>query len=336
MNRDGLNNIETKTVLISYLFRVLELSKFKYKLIKEREDLQPLNSKKYYVSGNFAGINSLLIFIKLRGKAYSFTIDRRTLGYSISTTKFENVKLYPARVRLEESIYNGTIFDGSFINIDGKREFIINDVYYFRGKDMASDNIYYKLLNLVSYFTKNYTYDNKLSNLELIVNKLYKLDEIDNLIDNILPTDKNVKGIAFYPEISTQAQKLIYLFKDKTNREPTPIKIDSPVDNIFKLDLSKLKDNQILTFKMKTTNIEDVHKLYLIHKNKNNNKTIIKSIKIDIAYIPDISTSKMCREALKNKTDILMDCKYDKDKNKWIPIKQNKSKDFASLVNEWI
>ncbi len=345
MNKDCLNNTETKTFLINYLFHVLELSRFKYKLIKEHEDLQPLQSKKYYVSGNFSGINSLLIFIKLRGKSYSFTIDRRTLGYSISTTKFENVKLYPVRVRLEEDVYNGTIFDGTFVNTDGKREFIIYDVYYLRGKDLTSDNIYYKMLNLVSYFTKYYTHDTKLSNLELVINRLYKLEELDLLLDTILPTVKNVKGIAFHPEVSNKAQKLIYLFQDKTDKDRSdkdkksdlsPVKNDINAEDTAKLDSSKLEDNQVLTFKMKPTKVDDVYKLYLVVKSKKTDKTVIKNVKVDIAYIPNIATSNLCRKALENREDALVDCQYNRDKNKWTPVKVNKTKEFPSLINDYV
>ena len=93
---------------------ILELSKFRYKIIGDNiEDLSPLKTQKFYVSANFSGITSLLIFVTLKGKKYAFTADRRTLSYSLKkigefvggrdhTTIIHSIREYKNRYQNEE------------------------------------------------------------------------------------------------------------------------------------------------------------------------------------------------------------------------------------------
>ena len=65
---------------------------------------------------------------------------------------------------------------------------------------------------------------------------------------------------------------------------------------------------------------------------------ISKYNKIGRAYIPTIQSSVFCNNSFisENKTELLMDCKYDKSKNGWIPININYNKkrpDLATKTN---
>lgn len=332
---NSLMNNDVKNLLLNYLFSSLEMSKYRYKIINNLNDLAIFRNQKFYVSANFAGINSMLIFIKLNGVDYSFTVDKKTLSYSMNNIDLSKVKLYPAKVRLEENIYNGTIFDGIYIN--NTKEFIITDVMYFRGKNMVNENIHHKLLSTLSYLQKFYKKGNDLNAIELIVNRLYELENINELVRDITNLS-NCKGLSFQPEISGSYTKLIYMLIEtdlKTDIMPS-VKSKKKETDIIKINQNKLNNEDILTFKMKATDIDDVYKLYLIYKSKQNEKTTIKNIKIDIAFIPDIKTSKMCKKIFKDTTEVLMKCQYDKEKEKWIPESVNKKDEFPSLINKYI
>ena len=213
-----INQNETKMILIKYIYDNLEISKFKYKILEYDYDLPLLKETKYFISPNYNGITGLLVFIKLKDKFYSFIIDRRTLSYNPNQVDIEKVKLYPVKCRLDISIYNGSILDGILLyNVNNKskiKNFIINDIYFFRGQDLTQDKIIYKLLNITTYLESFFKNDSQLNDINLIVNKLYTVNEIKKLVNHYIPITKFsncIKGIAFYPEMSNT--KLIYLYR---------------------------------------------------------------------------------------------------------------------------
>ena len=196
--------------LIGRIYAEADLSKFRYEMLAYEADLQKILKNRYYVSINFCGTNSLLVFTKIQDKFYSFTVERQTLSYNFSKVDFSKVNINIVNVPLDDRIYDGTIFEGILVKRYNKDDiYIISDVYKFCGKDMTKDKLNIKLLNVVEYLRNNYSVD-KDNNLELEVNKVFELNKFDYFIDSVLPKNKNLKyrGICFYPEISEI--KLIY------------------------------------------------------------------------------------------------------------------------------
>lgn len=330
---------EIKTHVITYIFSILKLSEFRYKLINSIDELQTFKEHKFYLLANHFGINSLLVFMKINGKNNVYTVDRRTLYYSInkvSNINTDEIKIYPVKINYsDDDLFNGTIFDGMYININKK--FIINDVYYFKGKDMSSQNFYYKMLNIISYLTNkqnDFIFDNA-NNLNIVVNKINELSEIKQVVNEHLQ-NKNIKGLILQPDVSTATPKLIYIYKqtDITNEpDETHDKLKPHTANDIKKINMIFNDDDILTLRIKKTTIADVYKLYAIHKSDiDTNNVCIRFLKIDIAYIPDIKTSTLCYQATQHNSTILMDCKYIKDKNKWLPISINDTEKYPSEI----
>ena len=341
-----LENYQMKEQIIEYLYSTVELSNYKYKLIEYEYDLPLLKEKLYYVSPNYNGIHSLLVFKKIKDKYFSFLIDRKTLTYNINQIDYEKVKIIPIYVHLDESIYNGTIIDGVLLynNINGMKNFVINDIYYFRGADMTTDKITNKILHISTYLEKmNYNHED--SNIIFIINKLYPLNEIQQLVNIYIPKskyNKSIKGLSFYSEFS--GTKLIYLYNNCSHEkvESSPemeIKSNSPEKKTIKVTSPKAlipSDTQILTFKMKKTDIIDVYNLFLGEKVIENKKKILKYKKIGIASIPTKECSFFCKEIFNqiSEDNVLMDCKYDESKNKWIPINLATNKKRADLIDK--
>jgi hypothetical protein len=329
-NDDNPEEIETshavKQQLVKFIYDSINISKFKYKLMEYEYDLPMLKDYNYFVSPNYNGINGLLIFIKIKDSYYSFIIDRRTLSYNAQQVDIEKIKSYPVKIKLDKSIYNGTIIDGVLLYNKGRiKQFMINDVYLFRGQDLSEDKMNNKLLNISSYFDS--VMNTNTNDTILHINKLYDMSELKKLINSYIPNNKlnnSIKGIAFYPDVS--GTKLIYLYNNcsqmkddtPTNHPSTvnPVIVKQPVRNFA------VKDANITAiFRAKKTDIVDVYNLYLTEVIKDKGKAFIKYKKWALAYIPSRECSFFCKDLFANQDTALVECKYILEKDKWMPFK---------------
>jgi hypothetical protein len=309
-----------KQYVINYIYSKVDMAKYKYKLIEYEHDLSQLKETKFYVSPNYNGIASLLVFMKIRDKFYSLLIDRRTLNYDKNKINIDEIKIMQIDIRLDLSIYDGTIIDGVLLYnyINKMKHYVVNDLYFFRGKDMAEENINDKMLNMDTYLNTFMKKDNVVNNIGLVVNKLYKLNEINELVNVYIPKStysSTIKGLAFFPEVS--ATKLIYLYNNCV--EVKDQKIDEK--NIRKTNI-EIGDKDITAiFKIKKSDIIDVYWLYVAKKEEDNGKTVLKYNKYMKAFLPTQEISHFCNDLLVGTKSALVECKYLHEKCKWVPIK---------------
>lgn len=345
-NRDSLD-FTSRKLLINYIYDTIALSNYKYKLIEFEHDLPLLKEKNCFVSPNYNGVHSLLIFIKINDRYISVIVDRKTLSYNINQVNYDKVKIIPVSIRLDEEVYRGTIIDGVMLynNVDNIKNFVVNDVYSLRGNDVSADKITNKMLNFGTYLD-TVKQDSNLENLVLIINKLYQLKDIQQLINVYIPKSKylkSIKGVTFYPEYS--GTKLIYLYNncahgelsDKKVNDTNDINSINSINGEKDISIGKVKDNVTLAvFKMKKTDIVDVYNLYLGEKFQEDGKMLFKYKKICMAYIPTKECSYFCKEAFsKNNTDnLLVKCKYEKDKERWIPTEIMCDRKRSDLVSD--
>ena len=213
-------DLQMKNLIISKIYEMIDLSKFKYRLIETIEDMEIFNKFEYSLSANYAGTNCLLVFLKINDTYHSFLVDRKTLSYNFSQLNLSNVNIIPIKVRIDRSIYDGTIFDGIYIENPrtGERTFIINDFYYFCGTNTTHDKLQSKIGTIAEYIPKNIKDDPLINDILITVNRLYSYGDIEKLVYKIIPKVNGyvIKGITFHPEIS--GTKLIYLFEKNNNR----------------------------------------------------------------------------------------------------------------------
>lgn len=311
-------NVETKKMVLDYIYSKLELAQYKYVLLEYELDLPRLKEKTYLISPNYNGINSLMVYIKIKDKFLSFIIDRKTLMYNMKDLDYAKVKMYPIKFRADKEIYNGTIFDGVTLHHNGKRHFILNDIYYFRGDDLTMEKLQTKMVNITAYIDAHKTQDN---NVVITPNIFKKLMEIQNLMEKEIPSSemcRYIKGISFYPEYS--GTKLIYLYNRQNDK---PVLSSNTQWNEQSHTLNVPVNEELITavFKVNKTQIVDVYNLYLGEISVENNVKLFKTKNVGIAYIPTKDCSFFCKEIFDSVDTTFMSCSYDKSKKLWIPMK---------------
>lgn len=349
-----------KHQLINYIYDTVNLSNFRYDILTYTKDLNTLFSQKYFVSANFTGSNGLLVFTKVNDKYHSFVVDRKTLTYNINKLDINSVKTTNVHVKLDIDIYQGTIFDGIFITSKNKKTFIITDVYVFKGNNLTESQIDSKLLTVMSYLKMNYSEGDRDNDIILAINRLYDITDTKHVVNNVIPDIKGfiIRGICYYPVKS--GTKLIYLFNNSENNvsdannqthsinrykivpktnstsessdsSTSECDRESPkiITNVEKQKAPKMiytpkgkKTDESYVFEIKKTDVVDV---YILNAIECVEKTI-KRKKIGLAFIPNAARSNWCIEIMNDKNQLLVHCKFHKDKMKWEPILVSTSK----------
>lgn len=343
----------TLSSILDYIYNSVDLSQYRYKIAEYESDLTIITKEKHMLSANFNGTNCLLLFAKLRDKFYSVLVERKTLSYNRTQLKPESVKITPINIRLSPAIYNGTIFDGTYI-LDKKTRskiFVITDVYRFNGKDTCFDDIRHKMANITSYLESNMENDSNINNIKLTINKLYEPTSINDLIAD-MNKSKNVefKGFVFYPVKS--GTKLIYL--NNNNKLPQNIDDSQAIEkkngnintntrshnSTVNINAKKKKytyicktnDPVYCILEVRKTMSPDVYNMYCVEEEGG----YMKLKKLGIAFIPNKQSSLMCKNILNSKINgkALMKCKFDPEKNKWIPIEESKERKYPNYISE--
>jgi hypothetical protein len=209
-NHNNMFNVDIKKVLINNLFSLIDVARYRYKILeKNKSDLNLLEINDYKLYVNYTGCYSYLVFWKIKDKRYSCIIDKKTLKYNIQSIDLNTVEITHFPYLVNDSLYNdqGTVLEGTYIN--KKNTFVINDVLYFQGAKMIELNLNDKIEQLRYYFTTNRN-ENNISNLNILINKIYDYKDILKLIFEDIPNinEYDISGLCLYPIKS--GTKLIY------------------------------------------------------------------------------------------------------------------------------
>lgn len=296
------DSTEIKSDVIDYLYNCIDVSRYKYRLLRTFDDLKSLKEIEHLVSPNFSGKNGFIIFKKFKKGFFSILIDRKTLKYNKSTLDLNSVRFIPLNIKARVDIYNGTILDGKLIKIDnGKSIFLITDVFYLEGKDMTEDKIENKLINIKSYLDKYIKVDKKMSKITFDINKLYNYNQITEMVmDNKNHSVYNMYGIIFYPPKSG----ITILFND--------------LEEINTVTESTDHNNTYAHIQLKKRDLPDVYDTYILNDDD-------KLAKTGIAYIPTLKLSRYCCQvfsSVSNNSPIIFKSIFNTDYQKWLPIEK--------------
>ena len=145
----------TKQKIIDYVYSKLNLSNHRFNMLNKIK-LDFLSDNEHYVSPNFKGFNYFLIFMNLEingeKKKYCIAIDRRKLSYHIEHIELKSVFMVKVHMKVSDSIFNGTIFDGKLIESSNKFIFLIQDCFYLMGKKILDMEMSQKMGHLDNIF----------------------------------------------------------------------------------------------------------------------------------------------------------------------------------------
>ena len=202
-NNEGIildNNIKYK--IIDYLYEKIDLQNYRYIILNKIETLKFLQDNEHYISPNYKGYNYLLLMLTINNIQYSVAIDRRKLSYHKNQLDIKNIQIIQIQIKTSESIFRGTIFDGKLIQKNNEYIFLIQDCFYMMGNKIFEMEMSQKLIHLDS-ILKNHFNNNYCVNFEFKLNKLYKYENLNELIYEIIPKlTIQLNGIIFYPNFS--------------------------------------------------------------------------------------------------------------------------------------
>jgi hypothetical protein len=311
---------EIKSKIIDYLYSKINLSQHRFIMLDTVHKLQKLKENEHYVAPNYKGYSYFLIMVTIDNRKYCVAINRKKLSYHKEQLDIKNVFMIQLQLYVNELFFNGTIFDGKLIQNNNESIFLVQDCFYLMGNNILQEEMFQKTTNLDNIFKLHFNKNNNYcKNFNFKLNKLYKYNDLQNLIFTILPSLQiPVNGITFFPpysginivHIENKTEKIVINNKTEIITNTSYNIIHNFVDYLYSRTYSyELEGKQAQLF-LTRTKIPDV---YNISDDNNNNS------KQSIAHIPSLKISHYCDNNINN-TPVLFNCVYCTRFRKWIPI----------------
>lgn len=316
--------IKDKNNIIDFLYSKIDLSKYRYNILNHLDKLKFLQENIHFVSPNYNGFNYLIIFMKLNNENVCVAIDRKKLSYHKNQLDMNVLQILKLDMKTNDTLYNGTIFDGKLVNNNNKYIFLIQDCFYMMGNKLLNMNMKDKMTHLNSIINNNFK-DNYSKNITFKINKLYNYDDIESLVNKMDTLEYKSYGLIFFPQVS--GITTLHIEKKETNnntKETNNTKqitinnrdnIEQKTYNIITNFVNFLK-NRIYSYeengktKILTLSKTEITDVYDIFDNTE---------KLGIALIPNLRISHMCSELITDKP-IKFKCIYCNKFKKWIPL----------------
>jgi len=307
-----INDFTTKNKIINYLFDSFDLSKFRFNMLDNLERLNNLKQNIHYVSPNFKGFQYFLLFTKINNQSMCLAIDKKKLSYHKNKVNIKYINIFKVRVNTSASIFNGTLFDCKLMLTKNTSIMLIKDCYMIMGNKLLTMEMKEKMTYINNIINNQFS-KTCCSNFVFKLNKLYEYDQLDILINNVMPKCKfTVQGLIFYPQYSGITTIYMEHKKESINYESNEIVENKSYDMISNINefLSSRKydyeKGKIKKLFIEKTDITDVYNLYDSDK------------KIGIAHVPNLKTSIYLQENINSKQEI--NCIFNKKFNKYIPL----------------
>jgi hypothetical protein len=323
----NINNISNIKIIQKH-FDVLNDNHFK-----------KLNEIPHLVSLKTNGNPYLLFLTKHNFNNLSIFIDKKIQpGYFLP-------RMIITYLQFDDSLFDNTLLEGEMIkDKDNNWIFIINDIYIYKNKLLIKNNILNRLELIDKILINNFNNNSDICTFQ--IKKYFKYPELKYVIENF---SKNLnytsRGIYFTP-LYFKFKTILYNFDDtlintvkkvkyQNNDEFMLMKNNKKTNNIStnnnnticdkknthpkkSINNSNILTNDSTIYYIEKTDMPDVFNLFTFNKQMNLYE------KVDIAYIPNIKTSKFMRELFKDQniiTKLKMKCFAINKNNKtrWVP-----------------
>ena len=240
-----------------------------------------------------SGTPYLLFCTQINDVNYCFLIDKKVKdGY-------EYPKIFIVNYRFDPSLFQGTLFEAELLR-DKQNDWslLIGDIYSYQGKSLSQVQIMDRMNQCIDIMETQYHQDSFCDICPIKIKKYFDIQDVQHMIDTFIPTlSYRVRGLYFVP-LKTSYSKILYLFDDSDYKQTNSTK------------------KTLITFRTIQTPTPDVYELYLY----NEQKTVLQ--KHSYASIPNIQTSKWMKELSDSSDELNVQCKYNPQFKKWIPVKQ--------------
>ncbi len=333
-------NIKSDKVKKKILQNINDISNIK--IIQKHFDVlnenhfKKLNEIPHLVSLKTNGNPYLLFLTKHNFTNLSIFIDKKIQpGYFLP-------RMIITYLQFDDNLYDNTLFEGEMIKDKNNNWiFIINDIYIHKNKLLIKNNILNRI-ELINNILNN-NFDNNSDICSFLIKKYFKYQDLKYVIEDFsTKLNYTSRGIYFTPlyfkfktilynfddslintvkKVKYQTNDEFMLMNNKNNKNTSNKNINSNTTHTkINVDSSlTLNNKQETIFHIEKTDMPDVFNLYNYNENMNSYE------KIDIAYIPNIKTSKFMREIFKNENIItklkFKCCPFNKNNEvKWIPL----------------
>ena len=209
-----INDLDLKTKIIDYIFNTIDLSKYRYNMLENVQQLNFLKMNEHYVSPNFKGFNYFLLFYKFKDNiqknkesSYCIAIDKKNLSYHRKSIDVKKIYMFRIKMFASSSIFMGSLFDTKLI----KDIMLVKDCYNLMGNNITDMEMNEKMIYLDSIIANQFHKD-YCPNFKLKINKLYKYNMLEEIVKKIIPNcELEITGLVFYPFKSG----ISYIYTDK-------------------------------------------------------------------------------------------------------------------------
>ena len=286
-----VSNLTLKKEVLSYFFDRINYYEYRYIILRTLDDFKKNEKNIEYVIPQIKGEPYFLVFGTFNRKDVSFMIEKRKLKFNLDQCDVKDIKILQCHYKSTSKTFIGSIFDGRVVNTGESNIFLIQDCYYLDGIKMNAWKLEKKIEYVDDYISRNM----KESNLK--IRKVDPISNIEELDKKISKSKVEINGYIFLQGRSG----ISYIFVDNENfNKNNQLTVEQESDNKLlelheNINLS-YKDDE-LVFLLKKDAKPDVYHIY-----DKENKLI------HFASIPDVKTSQLCYEALKNKDSAYFKC----------------------------
>ena len=277
-----ITNYVIKKQIIDYLLNNVDQFKLILNNITEENNMLDIKNNDYIISPNIVGDDYIFICKKFKDKYYVCLIEKKTIDFK----NFNKINIISVKIRLKLKSYEGCIFDGRIINLGGCCAYLITKPFMLYGK-LIENNFKSSLDNLKEFINESYIIDPNMNCILFKINKFYELDEIDELVNDIIP-------------------KSNYKFSSLDF-------INNHLNSTYRFYFTKQDHDLKYAFLLGKLINTDVVELFTYDSEN-------KRRRVGIANIPNIYTSKICNEYVSSKDFTTIYCKFDYRFKKWTPM----------------
>lgn len=197
----------------------------KYYSFLNRKNIGDLKEGKYNVSLSTFGKKFVMFITNYKNKKYCLFINKKNESMIIVQLKFSN------------EIFDGSLFEGELVkNEDEQWIFLINDVMYYKGKNIVTAD-FNERQNIINDFLENeYEYDEN-QGFFLSKKKYYSFEYLQDLVDKYMNILNYKSAGLHFKSIDNFCSNYLYIFPE--NRTDSKILqngtiIDDITNNITK------------------------------------------------------------------------------------------------------